>query len=150
MTITATIAGAVSMLASFAPFSGGSSRNNPLGIVGTILIMILAPLATAVVQMALSRTRESAADAGGAEICGDPLWLANALDRMERGAASIDNQEAAAIPVTAHMFIINPLHGGSVDYLVSTHPNTPNRIGRLGALAGTAGPWGRSGAGPGG
>ena len=148
MTITATIAGAVSMLASFALFFGGSSRNIPLGIVGTILIMILAALAAALVQMAISRTREYAADAGGAEICGNPLWLANALDRMERGAASIDNQEAEANPSTAHMFIINPLHGGSVYNLFSTHPDTANRIGRLRALAGTAGPWGRSGAGP--
>jgi len=114
MTITATIAGAVSMLASFALFFGGSSRNIPLGIVGTILIMILAALAAALVQMAISRTREYAADAGGAEICGNPLWLANALDRMERGAAPIDNQEAEANPATAHMFIINPLHCGSV------------------------------------
>ena len=148
MTITATIASAVSMLASFALFFDGSSRNIPLGIVGTILIMILAALAAALVQMAISRTREYAADAGGAEICGNPLWLANALDRMERGAASIDNQEAEANPATAHMFIINPLHGGSVYNLFSTHPDTANRIGRLRGLAGTAGPWGRSGAGP--
>lgn len=164
MTITATIAGAVSMLASFALFFGGNSRNNPLGIVGTILIMILAPLAAALVQMAISRTREYAADAGGAEICGKSLWLAAALDKLERGAERIDNDAAEANPATAHMFIINPLHGGSVDNLFSTHPNTANRIERLRALAGaagpgnsaaaspgasgTAGPWGRGSAGP--
>jgi len=102
------IAGAVSMLASFALFFGGSSRNNLLGIMGAILIMILAPLAAALVQMAISRTRKYAADAGGNENCGNPLWLANGLDRMERGAASIGNQRAEANPVTAHMFIIYP------------------------------------------
>jgi heat shock protein HtpX len=138
MTITATIAGAVSMLANFALFFGGN-RNNPLGLVGTILIMILAPMAAALVQMAISRTREYAADAGGAEICGNPLWLANALETMERGAATIDNHEAEANPATAHMFIINPLHGGSMDKLFSTHPNTANRIERLRDLAKTTG-----------
>lgn len=141
MTITATIAGAVSMLANFAFFFGGSSRNNPLGIVGTILIMILAPMAAALVQMAISRTREYAADAGGAEICGNPLWLANALERMEHSATAIDNEEAEANPATAHMFIINPLHGRSMDNLFSTHPNTANRVQRLRELAGPAGPW---------
>jgi heat shock protein HtpX len=145
MTITATIAGAVGMLANFALFFGGSSRNNPLGIVGAILIMILAPLAAALVQMAISRTREYAADAGGAEICGNPLWLADALGKLERGAEAVDNREAEANPATAHMFIINPLHGGSVDNLFSTHPNTANRIQRLREMAGAAG---ISGSGP--
>jgi heat shock protein HtpX len=156
MTITATIAGAVSMLANYALFFGGSSRNNPLGIVGAILIMILAPLAAALVQMAISRTREYAADAGGAEICGNPLWLAAALARMERGAVAIANEEAEANPATAHMFIINPLHGGSVDNLFSTHPDTANRIQRLREMAGAAGsspseiagPWGTGASGP--
>ena len=106
---------------------------------GTILILILAPLAAALVQMAISGTREYAADAGGADNCGNPLWLANALDRMERGPASIDNQEAEANPATAHMFIINPLHGGSVDNLFWTQPQygqlhrtsvRPDRYGR--------------------
>jgi len=157
MTITATIAGAISMLASFALFFGGNNRNNPLGIVGTILIMILAPVAAALVQMAISRTREYAADAGGAEICGNPLWLASALAKLERGAVAIDNEEAEANPATAHMFIINPLHGGSVDNLFSTHPNTANRIERLREMAGAAGsdqpvsspgPWGSGTRGP--
>jgi heat shock protein HtpX len=145
MTITATIAGAISMLATFAMFFGGNSRNNPLGMVGTILIMILAPIAAALVQMAISRTREYAADAAGAEICGHPLWLASALDKLEQGAATIENEEAEANPATAHMFIINPLNGQSMDKLFSTHPNTANRIERLHQMANvpdTAGPWG--------
>ncbi len=143
MTITATIAGAVGMLANFALFFGhGDNRNNPLGIIGSILIMILAPLAAALVQMAISRTREYAADAGGAEICGHPLWLAAALAKLEKGAGAIENQEAEANPATAHMFIVNPLHTHSVDNLFSTHPNTANRIQRLREMAGAAGPWG--------
>ena len=142
MTITATIAGAVSMLANFALFFGGNSRNNPLGLVGTILIMILAPMAAMLVQMAISRSREYAADRGGAEICGHPLWLADALERMERGARAIDNEAAEANPATAHMFIINPLHGRSMDNLFSTHPDTANRVRALREMAGVAGPWG--------
>lgn len=144
MTITATIAGAISMLANFALFFGGN-RNNPLGIIGAILIMILAPLAAALVQMAISRTREYAADQAGAEICGHPLWLASALEKLERGAAVIDNEPAEANPATAHMFIINPLHGRSMDNLFSTHPNTQNRVARLREMARggeAAGPWG--------
>jgi len=141
MTITATIAGAISMLANFALFFGGS-RNNPLGIVGAILIMILAPIAAALVQMAISRTREYAADAAGAEICGHPLWLASALEKLERGAQTIDNEEAESNPATAHLFIINPLRGRSMDNLFSTHPNTANRVQRLRELAGATGPWG--------
>jgi heat shock protein HtpX len=141
MTITATIAGAVSMLANFALFFGGSSRNNPLGIVGAILIMILAPLAAALVQMAISRTREYAADAGGAEICGQPLWLASALTKLEQGAAQIENVEAESNPATAHMFIVNPLHTRAMDSLFSTHPNTENRVRRLRQMGGAAGPW---------
>jgi heat shock protein HtpX len=145
MTITATIAGAISMLATFAMFFGGNSRNNPLGMVGTILIMILAPIAAALVQMAISRTREYAADTAGAEICGHPLWLASALDKLEQGTAAIDNEEAEANPATAHMFIINPLNGQSMDKLFSTHPKTANRVQRLRQMANApdaAGPWG--------
>jgi heat shock protein HtpX len=142
MTITATIAGAVSMLATFAMFFGGNRNNNPLGLIGTILVMILAPIAAALVQMAISRTREYSADAAGAEICGHPLWLASALEKLESGSRRIDNEAAEANPATAHMFIINPLHGGSVDNLFSTHPNTENRVRRLREMAGVAGPWG--------
>lgn len=135
MTVTATIAGAISMLANFALFFGGS-RNNPLGIVGVILMMILAPLAAALVQMAISRTREYSADAGGAEICGRPQWLASALKKIEQGATRIDNEPAEANPATAHMFIINPLHAHKRDSLFSTHPATANRVAKLMEMAG--------------
>ena len=141
MTITATIAGAISMLANFSLFFGGSGRNNPLGFVGALLIMILAPIAAALVQMAISRTREYAADQAGAEICGHPLWLAAALEKLERGAAEIDNEAAEANPATAHLFIINPLHSRSMDNLFSTHPSTANRVRNLRRLAGAIGPW---------
>ena len=107
MTITATIAGAVGMLANFGLFFGGS-RNNPLGIVGVLLMAILAPMAAALVQMAISRSREYEADRIGAEICGQPLWLASALEKIQAAAGQIDNQPAERNPATAHMFIINP------------------------------------------
>ena len=151
MTITATIAGALSMLANFALFFGGNSgnRNNPLGIVGVILMMILAPLAASLVQMAISRTREYEADRIGAEICGRPLWLADALAKLEAGSQRIDNPVAENNPATAHMFIVNPLHTRSMDNLFSTHPAMENRIRRLRELAGLSsgpskakGPWG--------
>lgn len=145
MTITATIAGAIGLLASFAFFfSGNRDNNNPLGIVGAILLMILAPLAAGLVQMAISRTREYAADRAGAEICGHPLWLASALAKLERGAQTIDNPEAENNPATAHLFIVNPLHARSIDGLFSTHPDMQDRIARLRAMAGApaAGPWG--------
>ncbi len=146
MTITATLAGAISMLANFAFFFGGNDRNNPLGLIGTLLIMILAPIAAALVQMAISRTREYSADKLGAEICGRPLWLASALAKISRGAEAIDNDRAEANPATAHMFIINPLHAQAVDSLFSTHPNTANRIAALQELeaqmnGGGQGPW---------
>ncbi len=145
MTITATVAGALSMLANFALFFG-NNRNNPLGAIGTILVMILAPIAAMLVQMAISRTREYGADAGGAEICGNPLWLASALEKLERGAAAHNNETAESNPATAHMFIVNPLHAHSVDNLFSTHPKTANRVRKLRELAGDAtgggGPWG--------
>ncbi len=142
MTVTATIAGALSMLANFALFFGGN-RNNPLGIIGTIAVMILAPFAAMLVQMAISRTREYGADAGGAEICGNPMWLASALQKLEQGAQSIDNDVAEDNPATAHMFIVNPLHTRAHDNLFSTHPKTANRVQKLRELAGTLGrPWG--------
>jgi heat shock protein HtpX len=150
MTITATIAGAVGMLANFAMFFGQSRDNNgngnSLGIIGSILIMVLAPLAAMLVQMAISRTREYAADRGGAEISGRPLWLASALEKLEVGARRVDNPAAEANPATAHLFIANPLNGRSMDSLFSTHPSMENRIRRLrelaGAPAGVARPWG--------
>jgi len=142
MTVTATLAGALSMLANFALFFG-NNRNNPLGFVGTLLVMILAPIAAMLVQMAISRTREYAADASGAEICGNPMWLSSALQKLDHGAQAIDNDAAENNPATAHMFIINPLHGGAMDNLFATHPSTQNRVRKLQELAGIAPrPWG--------
>jgi len=161
MTITATIAGAISMLANFAFFFGGN-RNNPLGIVGMLLMMIVAPMAAMVVQMAISRTREYAADRMGAQICGEPMWLASALAKIAGGVKRIHNPDAEHNPATAHMFIMNPLSGERMDNLFSTHPNTQNRIDELRKLSdgglgtggrgafsqrssGPTGPWGGSG-----
>jgi heat shock protein HtpX len=134
MTVTATFAGAISMLANFALFFGGR-RDNPLGLIGTLAMMILAPLAAALVQMAISRTREYEADRVGAEICGQPLALASALERIAGGAARIDNMAAERNPASAHMFIINPLHAHAHDRLFATHPATENRVAALRALA---------------
>ena len=134
MTITATIAGAISMLTNFALFSG-DNRNNPLGFVGVILMMVLGPLAAALVQMAVSRGREYEADRLGAEICGRPLWLASALEKMSLAAGQISNDAAERNPATAHLFIVNPLHSGRMDSLFSTHPSTENRIARLQEIA---------------
>ncbi len=134
MTITATIAGAIGMLANFALFFG-NNRNNPLGIVGVLAMMILAPLAASLVQLAISRSREYEADRGGAEICGDPHWLADALEKLHRGSERIDNPAAEGNPATAHMFIVNPLHAHARDRLFSTHPNMANRVARLRAMA---------------
>jgi heat shock protein HtpX len=136
MTITATLAGAISMLGNFAFFFGGNrDNNNPLGIIGVLVAMIVAPLAAALVQMAISRTREYSADRRGAEICGNPLWLASALDKIARNAERIHNPDAERNPATAHLFIINPLSGERMDNLFSTHPNTENRIAALQAMA---------------
>lgn len=139
MTITATLAGAISMLGNFALFFGGNRNNNNGGggmaIIGTIIAMIVAPFAAMVVQMAVSRTREYSADRRGAEICGNPLWLATALDKIARGSQNIVNEEAEHNPATAHMFIINPLSGRGADNLFSTHPDTNNRIAALEQMA---------------
>ena len=134
MTITAVMAGAISMLANFAFFFGGR-RNNPLGFVGMLLVMILAPIAALLVQAAISRGREFEADKSGAELTGRPLWLASALARIDSQAAITDNAPADANPATAHMFIINPLHGG-ISGLFASHPDTAERIARLRAMAG--------------
>ncbi|MFP7572438.1 zinc metalloprotease HtpX [Marivita sp. S2033] len=136
MTVTATFAGAISMLANFALFFGGSRER--MGLIGTLLMMVLAPLAAGLVQMAISRTREYAADKAGAEICGHPLWLASALEKIAMGAARIDNHAAERNPATAHMFIINPLHAHKHDSLFATHPTTENRVAALRAMAGHA------------
>jgi heat shock protein HtpX len=137
MTVTATFAGAISMLANFALFFGGSRER--MGVAGTILLMILAPLAASLVQMAISRSREYEADRVGAEICGNPLWLASALEGIQRTASRIDNIAAERNPATAHMFIINPLHMHKMDNLFATHPATENRVARLRDMAGTGG-----------
>jgi heat shock protein HtpX len=136
MTITATIAGAISMLAQFGMFFGGHRDNsNGPGIIGSIAMMILAPLGAMLVQMAISRTREYAADNLGARIVGQPMWLASALVKIADAAHEIPNMEAERNPATAHMFIINPLSGHGIDNLFSTHPSTENRIAELQRLA---------------
>lgn len=136
MTITATIAGAISMLTNFAMFAPGNDQNrSPIGGLMTIAIMILAPLAAMVVQMMISRTREYAADRAGGEICGNPVWLASALAKISNGAAQIPNWQAERNPATAHMFIVNPLSGARMDNLFSTHPNPQNRVDELVAQA---------------
>lgn len=136
MTITATIAGAISMLAQFGMFFGGSrENNNGLGMIGTLAMVILAPLAAMIVQMAISRTREYSADRLGAQICGQPMWLASALAKISNAAHAIPNDAAERNPATAHMFIINPLSGERMDNLFSTHPATENRIAALEQLA---------------
>jgi heat shock protein HtpX len=134
MTITATIAGAISMLAQFGMFFGGNRDNGP-GIIGSIAMMILAPLGAMLVQMAISRTREYAADDLGARICGQPMWLASALAKIANAAHVVPNPEAERNPATAHMFIINPLSGHGMDNLFTTHPSTENRIAALQQLA---------------
>ena len=141
MTVTATIAGAIGALANFALFFGGNDRERPGGIIGTIALMVLAPIAAALVQMAISRGREYEADREGAAISGDPGALAAALEKIEayarRGA---HNPQAERNPATAHMFIINPLAGGrnGGDSLFSTHPATHNRVAALMQLTGVA------------
>jgi heat shock protein HtpX len=136
MTITATLAGAISMLGNFALFFGGNRNNNPLGFFGILVAIIVAPFAAMLVQMTISRTREYAADRRGAEICGNPLWLASALRKISAGAGRIVNEDAERNPATAHMFIINPLNGQRMDSLFSTHPATENRIAALESMAG--------------
>ena len=165
MTITATLAGAISMLGNFAFFFGGNrDNNNPFGFIGVLVAMLVAPFAAMLVQMTISRTREYAADRRGAEICGNPLWLASALKKIAMGASRVVNEDAERNPATAHMFIINPLNGQRMDSLFSTHPATENRIAALEAMADEfaaarsrrtarlattsvpqSGPWGRDG-----
>jgi len=166
MTITATIAGAISMLAQFGMFFGGNRDNNNggTGLLGTLAMVILAPIAAMLVQMAISRTREYAADDMGARIAGRPEWLASALAKLDAAAHAIPNNDAERNPATAHLFIVNPLSGQRMDNLFSTHPATENRIAALQQLASEmnqggitaprttqrtpAGPWSRRPAGP--
>lgn len=135
MTMTATLAGAVSMLANFGFLFGGRDRNSPLGPLGGILLIILAPLAAMIVQLAVSRTREYEADRGGAEISGEPLSLASALHKISGAAHHIPNEAAEANPAMAHLFIINPLSGQRMDNLFSSHPATENRVAELQKMA---------------
>ena len=139
MTVTATIAGAISMLAQFGMFFGHRDSNSGPGPIGSIAMMILAPLGAMLVQLAISRTREYAADNLGARIVGEPMWLASALARIENAAHAIPNAEAELNPATAHLFIINPLSGHGVDNLFASHPSTGNRIAALQKLAGELG-----------
>lgn len=149
MTITATLAGAIGMLANFAFFF---SRGRNGGLLGSLAIMILAPMAAGLVQMAISRSREYEADKLGAQICGRPQWLASALEKLDLGVARTRNAGAEANPATAHLFIANPLHNERADKLFSTHPDMSNRIARLRQMANTqtgsqttlqpTGPWG--------
>lgn len=151
MTVTATLAGAIGMLANFALFFGRERT----GLIGSIAIMIFAPMAAGLVQMAISRSREYVADKRGAEICGNPLWLASALEKIERGARAQINPYAERNPAMAHMYISNPLNGRGADNLFSTHPSTANRVEALRRMAGemglsaapapaarSSGPWG--------
>jgi heat shock protein HtpX len=136
MTITATLAGAISMLAQFGLFfGGGNRRDNPLGGVGALLMVFLAPLAAGLVQMAISRTREYEADKGGAEISGEPLALASALMKISDAAGRTVNVPAERNPAMAHMYIFNPLRGAGMDNLFATHPAVENRIAQLQQIA---------------
>ncbi|WP_127143124.1 zinc metalloprotease HtpX [Pelagibacterium montanilacus] len=135
MTITATLAGAVSMLAQFGLFFGGRDNDSPVGLVGTIAMVLLAPIAAALVQMAVSRTREYEADKVGAAICGDPMALASALGKISQMAKRQHNMQAERAPAMAHMYIANPLSGARMDNLFATHPDPANRIAALEAMA---------------
>jgi heat shock protein HtpX len=141
MTITATIAGAVSMLAQLAFFFGGMRDDNRSGAGPIVMIaaMILGPIAAMLVQMAVSRSREFEADRGGAEICGQPLWLASALEKLGKLSKRIDNVQAEKAPATAHLFIVNPLHLKGLGGLFATHPSLEKRIERLRAMAASEG-----------
>jgi heat shock protein HtpX len=168
MAVAATIGGAISMLAQYlqfgALFGGNRDNNSGVGWIGMLVAMIVAPLAAMLVQMAISRSREYQADRMGGAICGNPLWLASALQKIEGYAHQIRNEPAEAAPATAHLFIINPLTGEGMDNLFSTHPNTENRIAELEQQAAemgisarrsigeepssAGGPWGGSSASP--
>ena len=138
-TIAATFAGAISMLGSMlqwaAIFGGGNSEDEEGGgsMLGGLALAFIAPMAAMLIQMAVSRSREYLADAAGARICGKPLALANALRKLQMGAQAVPMQEAT--PATSHMFIVNPLTGGSMLKLFSTHPPMEERVARLEALA---------------
>lgn len=131
MTVTATIAGAIGMLANFAMMFGQNRDGRGMGMIPTLLMMILAPMAAMLVQMAISRSREYEADRLGGEIVGNPRLLARALEKISRGVQAIPNESAERNPASAHLFIMNPLSGARMDNLFSTHPNPANRIEAL-------------------
>ncbi len=136
-TISATMAGAISSLANFAMFFGGrDSEGRPGNPIASIAVALLAPLAATLIQMAISRAREFEADRGGAEICGDPDALADALTKIDAYARGVIMPTAEAHPETAQMMIMNPLSGGGIAGLFSTHPATEERVDRLRVLAG--------------
>jgi heat shock protein HtpX len=138
-TVSATMAGAISMLANFAMIFGGrDSEGRPANPIVGILVMLLAPLAASLIQMAISRSREFEADRGGAEISGDPRALASALEKIHAYARGIPMEAAERHPETAQMMIMNPLSGGGLRGLFSTHPATEERVERLLAMAGPA------------
>jgi heat shock protein HtpX len=144
MTITATLAGAISMLANFGLYFGGGNRNSGgLGPIGGIMLVILAPLAAALVQFSVSRSREYEADRIGAEISREPLSLASALRKISAAAEQVVNEPAERNPASAHLFIVNPLSGARMDNLFSTHPNVENRIAQLDEIARQMGAAGR-------
>ena len=143
MTIAATFGGAISMLANFGMLFGGGNRDGKsggIGVIGTLMMVFLAPLAAGIIQMAISRSREYEADKLGADISRQPLSLASALRKIAGAAEQIPYEEAERNPATAHMFIINPLTGQGMDSLFSTHPNTENRIAELERIAQEMGP----------
>ena len=133
-TVTASIAGAISTLAQFSLFFGGRDNDNRNPVVA-LLVLILAPIAAMLIQLAISRAREYEADRGGAEISGDPRALADALAKIDRYAKGLPLETAETHPATAQMMIINPLSGGGLSGMFSTHPPTEERIRRLLAMA---------------
>ena len=139
-TISATMAGAISMLANFAVFFGGrDSEGRPANPIAGLAVALLAPLAASLIQLAISRAREFEADRGGAELSGDPRSLASALEKIQAYARGTPLIAAERNPQTAQMMIVNPLHGGGVASLFSTHPSTEERVARLLAMAGAVG-----------
>lgn len=135
-TISATIAGAISALASMAQWAMiFGRRNQNTNAIAAIAMMILAPIAASLIQLAVSRTREYGADEEGAKICGQPLWLASALRKLDTANERQPMEAAATHPSTAHMFIVNPLRGQGITRLFSTHPPMAERIRRLENMA---------------
>ncbi len=138
MGVAATIGGAISLIAQYLQFGlifGGNRDGNGPGLIGSLFAILVAPMLAMMVQMAISRSREYQADRLGALICGNPLWLASALARIDAAARRIPNMQAERAPAAAHVFIVNPLTAGGMDNLFATHPNVANRIAALEQLA---------------